>query len=70
MAPSLFILALLLTVAATDAATITVVNKCSYTVWPAAIPGICPDTYSYAYDDKSSTFTCAAGTNYKVTFCP
>ncbi|KAF7099161.1 hypothetical protein CFC21_100836 [Triticum aestivum] len=200
MASSLFIIAILLTVAATDAATITVVNKCSYTVWPAAIPvgggtklepgqmstihppagtnsgriwartgckfdasgkgscttgdcggvlacrvgvkppaslaeytlgtgsnadfydislvdgfncpselkvnggcmsacgkfgtpqyccpapstpatcgptsysrffkGLCPDAYSYAYDDKSSTFTCAAGTNYQVTFCP
>jgi hypothetical protein len=31
---------LILTIAAaTHAATITVVNKCSYTVWPGALPG-------------------------------
>uniref|UniRef100_A0ACD5ZXM9 Uncharacterized protein n=1 Tax=Avena sativa TaxID=4498 RepID=A0ACD5ZXM9_AVESA len=39
MAPSVsIILALLLAVAATDAATITVINKCPYTVWPGATP--------------------------------
>ncbi|GAB4833562.1 Thaumatin-like protein 1, partial [Ancistrocladus abbreviatus] len=30
----------------------------------------CPQAYSYAYDDKSSTFTCASGVNYVITFCP
>ncbi|KAG2538716.1 thaumatin-like protein 1b [Panicum virgatum] len=31
----------------------------------------CPRAYSYAYDDATSTFTCAAGTtDYTVTFCP
>ncbi|KAL6905819.1 hypothetical protein ACP4OV_003420 [Aristida adscensionis] len=31
----------------------------------------CPRAYSYAYDDATSTFTCAAGaTDYAVTFCP
>lgn len=29
----------------------------------------CPQAYSYAYDDPSSTFTCA-GVNYLITFCP
>ncbi|CAL5383449.1 unnamed protein product [Camellia sinensis] len=29
----------------------------------------CPQAYSYAYDDKTSTFTCA-GANYLITFCP
>ncbi|XP_074308586.1 pathogenesis-related thaumatin-like protein 3.5 [Silene latifolia] len=29
----------------------------------------CPSAYSYAYDDASSTFTCA-GADYVVTFCP
>ncbi|KAF3791721.1 Thaumatin-like protein 1 [Nymphaea thermarum] len=29
----------------------------------------CPQAYSYAYDDKSSTFTCI-GANYAITFCP
>lgn len=30
----------------------------------------CPQAYSYAYDDKTSTFTCTGGANYLVTFCP
>ncbi|XP_073158301.1 thaumatin-like protein 1b [Henckelia pumila] len=30
----------------------------------------CPQAYSYAYDDKSSLFTCPAGGNYLITFCP
>ncbi|XP_057952612.1 thaumatin-like protein 1 [Malania oleifera] len=30
----------------------------------------CPEAYSYAYDDKTSTFTCTGGPNYLVTFCP
>ncbi|XP_042485306.1 thaumatin-like protein 1b [Macadamia integrifolia] len=29
----------------------------------------CPQAYSYAYDDKTSTFTCT-GANYLITFCP
>ncbi|KAK8621778.1 hypothetical protein V6N13_081211 [Hibiscus sabdariffa] len=30
----------------------------------------CPQAYSYAFDDKSSTFTCSGGPNYLITFCP
>ncbi|XP_066374071.1 thaumatin-like protein 1b [Miscanthus floridulus] len=33
----------------------------------------CPSTYSYAYDDATSTFTCASaagGGGYDVVFCP
>ncbi|XP_058071701.1 thaumatin-like protein [Magnolia sinica] len=30
----------------------------------------CPDAYSYPKDDKSSTFTCPSGANYRVVFCP
>lgn len=29
----------------------------------------CPRAYSYAYDDGTSTFTCAAA-DYDITFCP
>ncbi|XP_059647489.1 thaumatin-like protein 1b isoform X2 [Cornus florida] len=29
----------------------------------------CPRSYSYAYDDKTSTFTCA-GADYIIIFCP
>ncbi|PAN10631.1 hypothetical protein PAHAL_2G106900 [Panicum hallii] len=30
----------------------------------------CPLAYSYAFDDGSSTFTCASGGNYQIIFCP
>jgi hypothetical protein len=30
----------------------------------------CPQAYSYAHDDASSTFTCTNQTKYTVTFCP
>ncbi|PIA38652.1 hypothetical protein AQUCO_02700105v1 [Aquilegia coerulea] len=30
----------------------------------------CPQAYSYAYDDKTSTFTCITGGDYLITFCP
>ncbi|KAK3187886.1 hypothetical protein Dsin_027447 [Dipteronia sinensis] len=30
----------------------------------------CPQAYSYAYDDPSSTFSCTGGANYDITFCP
>lgn len=30
----------------------------------------CPQAYSYAFDDKSSTFTCIGATGYQITFCP
>ncbi|CAJ1968850.1 unnamed protein product [Sphenostylis stenocarpa] len=30
----------------------------------------CPDAYSYAYDDKNSTFTCSNRPDYAITFCP
>ncbi|XP_016652326.1 PREDICTED: thaumatin-like protein 1 [Prunus mume] len=30
----------------------------------------CPQAYSYAYDDKSSTFTCSGRPDYLITFCP
>lgn len=30
----------------------------------------CPQAYSYAYDDLTSTFSCSGGANYAVIFCP
>lgn len=30
----------------------------------------CPQAYSYAYDDKNSTFTCFSRPDYLITFCP
>lgn len=31
---------------------------------------VCPDVYSYAYDDQTSTFIVPAGCGYKIIFCP
>jgi hypothetical protein len=30
----------------------------------------CPQAYSYAYDDRSSTFTCNGTVDCQLTFCP
>ncbi|KAE9619651.1 putative thaumatin [Lupinus albus] len=30
----------------------------------------CPNAYSYAYDDKTSTFTCNGRPSYIITYCP
>ncbi|XP_020183508.1 protein P21-like [Aegilops tauschii subsp. strangulata] len=45
-------------------------STCGPTDYSRFFKGHCPDAYSYAYDDKSSTFTCPVGSDYQVTFCP
>nr|CBJ55937.1 pathogenesis related gene 5 [Bupleurum kaoi] len=45
-------------------------DKCKPSDSSRYFKGKCPQAYSYAYDDKSSTFTCPTGPNYKITFCP
>ncbi|KAK3226640.1 hypothetical protein Dsin_006502 [Dipteronia sinensis] len=45
-------------------------DKCSPTKYSMIFKNQCPQAYSYAYDDKSSTFTCTGGANYVITFCP
>ncbi|XP_049815929.1 uncharacterized protein LOC126263008 [Schistocerca nitens] len=46
-------------------------DTCQSTTWPTNYPaifkGLCPDAYSYAYDDVASTFTCS-NTGYRITF--
>ena len=31
---------------------------------------VCPDAYSYAYDDSTSTFGIPSGGGFEVVFCP
>lgn len=31
---------------------------------------MCPDAYSYAFDDQSSTFIIPSGAGFEVVFCP
>lgn len=51
-------------------------ETCKSQDWPVNYPEIfksaCPDAYSYAYDDTTSTFTCRGNpeTNYDIVFCP
>ncbi|KAK5170839.1 hypothetical protein LTR04_002916 [Oleoguttula sp. CCFEE 6159] len=35
-----------------------------------AAKAICPDAYSYAFDDQTSTFIIPAGAGFEVVFCP
>ncbi|GAU49069.1 hypothetical protein TSUD_25270 [Trifolium subterraneum] len=45
-------------------------EKCPPTNYSIIFKNQCPGAYSYAYDDKSSTFTCFARPDYAITFCP
>ncbi|GLJ38843.1 hypothetical protein SUGI_0791620 [Cryptomeria japonica] len=44
-------------------------NTCKPSTYSQLFKSACPRAYSYAFDDKTSTFTCA-GADYAVTFCP
>ncbi|KAL6993429.1 Thaumatin-like protein 1, partial [Sarracenia purpurea var. burkii] len=43
--------------------------SCAPSVYSEMFKSACPSSYSYAYDDATSTFTCTAA-DYTVTFCP
>ncbi|KAJ6811462.1 thaumatin-like protein 1 [Iris pallida] len=45
-------------------------GTCQPSAYSAAFKAACPKSYSYAYDDATSTFTCAGGGDYTITFCP
>ncbi|KAL5740891.1 hypothetical protein ACOSQ2_030071 [Xanthoceras sorbifolium] len=45
-------------------------DKCPPTKYSKIFKDKCPQAYSYAYDDRSSTFSCMGGPNYLITFCP
>ncbi|KAI5655967.1 hypothetical protein M9H77_24760 [Catharanthus roseus] len=44
-------------------------DKCKPSSYSQVFKNACPRAYSYAYDDLTSTFTCA-GADYIITFCP
>ncbi|KAL5780707.1 hypothetical protein ACOSQ2_011444 [Xanthoceras sorbifolium] len=44
-------------------------DACKPSVYSEIFKTACPRSYSYAYDDASSTFTCT-GADYTITFCP
>ena len=45
-------------------------GKCSSNYYSKAAKSMCPDAYSYAYDDKTSTFIVPQGAGFQVIFCP
>ncbi|KAK1362297.1 thaumatin-like protein 1b [Heracleum sosnowskyi] len=44
-------------------------DTCKPSVYSQMFKSACPRSYSYAYDDATSTFTCT-GADYIITFCP
>lgn len=44
-------------------------STCRPSVYSEMFKSACPRSYSYAYDDATSTFTCT-GADYTITFCP
>lgn len=44
-------------------------DTCKPSAYSQVFKSACPRAYSYAYDDKTSTFTCADA-DYIITFCP
>ncbi|XVE69719.1 hypothetical protein DITRI_Ditri10aG0013200 [Diplodiscus trichospermus] len=44
-------------------------DACKPSVYSEMFKAACPRSYSYAYDDATSTFTCT-GADYTITFCP
>ncbi|KAL3844992.1 hypothetical protein ACJIZ3_002395 [Penstemon smallii] len=43
--------------------------SCRPSTYAQVFKSACPKSYSYAYDDETSTFTCT-GADYLITFCP
>ncbi|KAI9303733.1 thaumatin, partial [Cunninghamella echinulata] len=44
-------------------------DKCVANQYSKSVKAVCPDAYSFAYDDHSSTYSCVAS-GYAITFCP
>ncbi|KAE8701266.1 Thaumatin-like protein 1 [Hibiscus syriacus] len=42
---------------------------CKPSTYSQVFKSVCPKSYSYAFDDVTSTFTCT-GADYTITFCP
>ncbi|KAK3298617.1 thaumatin family-domain-containing protein [Chaetomium fimeti] len=45
-------------------------ETCSPTLYARRAKRVCPDAYSFAYDDRASTFVVPAGGGWEVRFCP
>ncbi|KAM0945523.1 putative Thaumatin family [Dioscorea sansibarensis] len=45
-------------------------SVCKPTVYSEMFKAACPRSYSYAFDDPTSTFTCDGPADYTIIFCP
>ncbi|KAI9820508.1 MAG: hypothetical protein M1832_003699 [Thelocarpon impressellum] len=45
-------------------------GTCKPSMYSMNAKEVCPDAYSYAYDDQSSTFVIPSGGDFEVVFCP
>ncbi|OCK81621.1 Osmotin, thaumatin-like protein [Lepidopterella palustris CBS 459.81] len=45
-------------------------STCQPSEYSKAAKAVCPDAYSYAFDDQTSTFIIPAGAGFEVVFCP
>jgi hypothetical protein len=45
-------------------------SSCKPSLYSSSAKAVCPDAYSYAFDDTTSTFIIPTGGGWKVTFCP
>lgn len=45
-------------------------RSCSPNYYSMPAKAVCPDAYSYAYDDQTSTFIISQGPGFEVIFCP
>ncbi|KAI1181249.1 Hsp70-like protein [Nemania sp. FL0916] len=45
-------------------------DSCNPSTYSKYAKIVCPDAYSYAFDDKTSTFTVPIGGGWEVVFCP
>jgi len=45
-------------------------NKCKPSYYSLQAKKVCPDSYSFAFDDQTSTFVIPQGGGFEVVFCP
>lgn len=45
-------------------------TKCGTNYYSVAAKKMCPDAYSFAFDDQTSTFITAKGPGFNIIFCP
>ncbi|KAF2194520.1 Osmotin, thaumatin-like protein [Zopfia rhizophila CBS 207.26] len=45
-------------------------STCQPSDYSKSVKAVCPDAYSFAFDDQKSTFIIPAGAGFEVVFCP